>query len=81
MKTSVDLTNDKLYFISNGVPIAQETKDTNSFINKHGYPLVDELTPENHKFYTEERGLDIMYFGLNAGDENSINEIKEGVKD
>lgn len=49
-------------------------------MNKYGYKLVDELTPENYKMHTE-RGLDMMWFGLKAGDASALQAVKEGVKD
>lgn len=49
-------------------------------MNKHAYPLVGNLNPENYQFYMD-RGLDMLWFGLKPDDSESVEAIKEGVKD
>jgi len=50
------------------------------FVNKNKYPLVSEFTAANEKMF-DARNLDKMFFGLDKGDTESIQIIREGVKD
>lgn len=59
--------------------MVEQHADMAAFVNKHAFPLVAQLTPENETTFFE-RGLDIMWFGLAADDLESVEVIREGVK-
>lgn len=54
--------------------------DMTAFVNKHSFPLVAQLTPENENTFFE-RGLDLMWFGLAADDAEGVEAIRAGVRD
>lgn len=73
-------TSNQLQFYEQGLLIEQNTEKIEEFVNKNKYLLVSEFSAENEEKFNA-RNLDKMFFGLEKGDNESIQIIREGVKD